>query len=404
MKVVVLEDASGPENLNIVERPDPVANPGEVLVRMKAASLNYRDLVMTRGGYGSRQRTSDLIPLSDGAGVVVALGEAATRFKIGDRVTVSFFQNWISGPASQEKINSDIGRDRDGVLCELRAFNEQGLAATPDALSDVEAASLPCAALTAWSAIAVYGHTKPGDRIIVQGTGGVALFALQFAKLFGAEVIMTSSSDEKLARAAALGADQLINYRSDKEWGKTALGLTAGRGVDNIIELGGSDTLRQSLWAIRPGGIICLIGVLSGARAELLIPLIGSRNVNLQGVSVGTREGLEDMMRGMAANGVKPVIDSVYPIEEARAAFGSGVAVATPMPAPIEPVKTRPTTAGTTTAWKFELVDPAIVPRAYLVPNDKAIRSAIRAMVDQGLTPQIDGLRIFSIVGIRARG
>ena len=321
MKVVVLEDASGPENLNIVERPDPVANPGEVLVRMKAASLNYRDLVMTRGGYGSRQRTSDLIPLSDGAGVVVALGEAATRFKIGDRVTVSFFQNWISGPASQEKINSDIGRDRDGVLCELRAFNEQGLAATPDALSDVEAASLPCAALTAWSAIAVYGHTKPGDRIIVQGTGGVALFALQFAKLFGAEVIMRSSSDEKLARAAALGADQLINYRSDKEWGKTALGLTAGRGVDNIIELGGSDTLRQSLWAIRPGGIICLIGVLSGARAELLIPLIGSRNVNLQGVSVGTREGLEDMMRGMAANGVKPVIDSVYPIEEARAAF-----------------------------------------------------------------------------------
>ena len=276
---------------------------------------------MTRGGYGSRQKKADLIPLSDGAGEVIALGEGATRFKNGDRVTVSFFQNWISGPASQEKINSDIGRDRDGVLCELRAFNEQGLAATPDTLSDIEAASLPCAALTAWSAIAVYGNAKPGDRILVQGTGGVALFALQFAKLFGAEVIMTSSSDDKLARAAALGADHLINYRADQEWGKTALGLTAGSGVDNIIELGGSDTLRQSLWAIRPGGIICLIGVLSGARADLLIPLIGSRNLNLQGVSVGTREGLEDMMRGMAANGVNPVVDSVYPLQDARAAF-----------------------------------------------------------------------------------
>ena len=321
MKAVVLQSADGPRGLQLVDRPDPTAGPGEVLVRIKAASLNYRDLVMTRGGYGSRQRKSDLIPLSDGAGEVVEIGDGVTRFKTGDRVTVSFFQNWISGPASQEKINSDIGRDRDGVLCELRTFKEDGLAATPDALSDVEAAALPCAALTAWSAISVYGKAKPGDLVVAQGTGGVALFALQFAKLFGAEVIMTSSSDAKLERAAELGADHLINYQSDPEWGKTALDLTGGRGVDNVIELGGSETLRQSLWAIRPGGIICLIGVLSGARAELLIPLIGSRNVNLQGVSVGTREGLEDMMRGMAANAVKPVIDSVYPLTEAVAAF-----------------------------------------------------------------------------------
>ena len=321
MKAVVLESPDGPQALKLVERPDPTAGPGEVLVRIKAASLNYRDLVMTRGGYGSRQRKSDLIPLSDGAGDIVEIGDGVTRFKAGDRVTVSFFQDWISGPASQEKINSDIGRDRDGVLCELRTFSEHGLAATPDALTDIEAASLPCAALTAWSAISVYGKAKPGDLIIAQGTGGVALFALQFAKLFGAEVIMTSSSDAKLARAAELGADHLINYQTDSDWGKTALGLTGGRGVDNVIELGGSETLRQSLWAIRPGGIICLIGVLSGARTELLIPLIGSRNVNLQGVSVGTREGLEDMMRGMAANAVKPVIDSVYPLSDAVAAF-----------------------------------------------------------------------------------
>ena len=317
MKAVVLEQANGPEHLHLVDRLDPVPGAGEVLVRIKAASLNYRDLVMTRGGYGSRQRKSDLIPLSDGAGEVVAVGDGATRFKPGDRVTVSFFQDWISGPASQEKINSDIGRDRDGLLCELRAFNERGLALTPDTLSDVEAASLPYAALTAWSAIAVYGKTKPGDCVIAQGTGGVSLFALQFAKQFGAEVIVTSSSDKKLARAAALGADHLINYRTDEEWGKTSLALTGGRGVDNIIEVGGSDTLRQSLWAVRPGGTICLIGVLSGARADLLIPLIGSRNVNLQGVSVGTREALEDMMRGMAANNIKPVINSVYPLEDA---------------------------------------------------------------------------------------
>ena len=200
MKAVVLEQANGPEHLHFVDRPDPVPGPGEALVRIKAASLNYRDLVMTRGGYGSRQRKSDLIPLSDGAGEVVAVGDGATRFKPGDRVTVSFFQDWISGPASQEKINSDIGRDRDGVLCEFRTFNERGLALTPDTLSDVEAASLPCAALTAWSAIAVYGKAKPGDCVIAQGTGGVSLFALQFAKQFGAEVIVTSSSDEKLSR------------------------------------------------------------------------------------------------------------------------------------------------------------------------------------------------------------
>ena len=321
MKAVVLETAEGPEHLRLVERPDPTPGPGEVLVRIKAASLNYRDLVMTRGGYGSRQRKVDLIPLSDAAGEVVALGEGASRFQVGARVTASFFQDWISGPADQSKINSDIGRDRDGILCELRAFREQGLARTPDALTVLEAATLPCAGLTAWSAIAVYGRARPGQYVLIQGTGGVALFALQFAKLFNAEVIMTSASDTKLERVAALGADHLINYESDAEWGKTALKITSGDGVDNIIELGGSNTLRQSLWAVKPGGLICLIGVLSGARADLLIPLIGSRNVTLQGVSVGTRESLEDMIRALSASRIKPVIDTVFPIEETQAAF-----------------------------------------------------------------------------------
>ncbi len=321
MKAVVLATAEGPEHLRLVERPDPTPGPGEVLVRIKAASLNYRDLVMTRGGYGSRQRKSGLIPLSDGAGEVVALGEGISRFQVGDRVTASFFQDWISGPVNQTKINSDIGRDRDGILCELRTFRDQGLARTPDEITDLEAATLPCAGLTAWSAIAVYGKARPGQHILIQGTGGVALFALQLAKLFNAEVIMTSSSDTKLERVAALGADHLINYATDSEWGKTALKITEGEGADNIVELGGSNTLRQSLWAAKPGGLICLIGVLSGARADLLIPLIGSRNVTLQGISVGPRESLEDLIKALSASCIKPVIDTVFPIEETQAAF-----------------------------------------------------------------------------------
>ena len=321
MKAVILEDLGGPKSLKLVERPDPVAGPGEVLVRLRAAALNYRDTLVTTGGYGTRQKKADLVPLSDGAGEVVAVGEGVTRFKPGVRVTVSFFQSWIGGRPTQELLDDDLGRAHDGTLCELRVFKESGLVPTPDALSDIEAASTPCAGLTAWTGIVTLGATQPGDVVLVQGTGGVSLFALQFAKLAGAEVIATSSSDAKLARVRDLGADRTINYVADPDWGKTAFALTGGRGVDHIMEVGGAGTMKQTLLAIRPGGTVSLVGVLAGAKSDLLIPLIGSRNIRLQGVTVGTTEGLATMLRAMALHGTKPVIDRVFPMEQATQAY-----------------------------------------------------------------------------------
>lgn len=321
MKAVVLKDLGGPSSLELVDQPDPTPGPGTVLVRLRAAALNYRDTLVTTGGYGSRQKKAGLIPLSDGAGEVVEVGQGVTRFKPGDRVTVSFFQSWVGGEPTQELLDDDLGRAQDGTLCELRVFKETGLVHTPDALSDVEAASAPCAGLTAWTGIVTLGATQPGDIVLVQGTGGVSLFALQFAKLAGAEVIATSSSNEKLDRVRDLGADHLINYVDDPDWGKTALNLTGGRGVDHVMEVGGAGTMKQTLRAIRPGGMVSLVGVLAGARTDLLVPLVGSRNIRLQGVTVGTTEGLATMLRAMALHGTKPVIDQVFPMAEAQAAY-----------------------------------------------------------------------------------
>ena len=321
MRVVLLKDTGGVESLTLAERPEPAPGPHEVLVRIRAASLNYRDLVVLRGGYGSRQRTADLIPVSDAAGDVVAMGPGVTRFAVGDRVLTCFFQRWIAGEASEDKLDSDMGRKWDGVLAELKVFGEQGLVLMPPDLTPIEAAALPCAGLTAWSAIVTLGHVAPGEVVLTQGTGGVSLFAVQFAKLAGAEVIATSSRDGKLARLAELGADHLINYRTDDEWGQTARELTGGRGVDHVVDIGGAASLKQSLRAVRPGGTISVIGVVSGPSYDLLIPLIGSRNVRLQGVTVGAREGLEAMLKAMAQARLKPVVDKVFPLAEVRAAY-----------------------------------------------------------------------------------
>jgi len=321
MKAIVQTTLGGPENLCLVERPDPVPCHGQVLVRLRAASLNYRDTLILKGGYGSRQLRENFIPLSDGAGEVVALGPGVTRFRVGDRVTVSFFQHWIAGAPDERALDSDTGRNVDGVLCELRTFDEEGLVLTPDHLSDVEAASLPCAALTAWSALVSEGHVSPADTVLVQGTGGVSLFALQFAKISGAGVVATSSSDVKLERVRALGADYTINYVADPEWGRAALAWTGGRGIDHVVEVGGAGTMKQSIRAVRPGGMITLIGVLAGARSDFLLPLVGSRAVRVQGIAVGTRESLEAMLRAMARHRLKPVIDRVFPMAETRAAY-----------------------------------------------------------------------------------
>jgi len=321
MKAMVLKTATGADALELRDMPDPEPGPGEVLVRMRASSLNFRDTLILNGGYRKQQKTEDLIPLSDGAGEVVALGPGVTAFRVGDRVTVNFCPDWVGGDPDRNNLDTRPGKSEDGMLAELKTFPTHVLVKTPDHLSDVEAASLPCAGLTAWSAIVTLGCVEPGELVVTQGTGGVSLFALQFAKLAGAEVIVTSSSDDKLARAKDLGANHLINYTDNPDWGCTALEISGGRGVDHVVELGGTQTLKQSLMCVRPGGTVSMIGVLSGATfGDILLPFVVSRQVRMQGVTVGSRQGLEAMCRAMAVHGVKPVIDSVYPMAETAAA------------------------------------------------------------------------------------
>ncbi len=321
MRAAVVKEP-GLENLAVVELPDPAPGPGEVLVRLRAATLNYRDLLTVEGGYGSKQRTTDLIPLSDGAGEVVSVGEGVTRCKPGDRVVGNFFQEWLAGEPDQRNLSSGLGGVLDGVASELRVYPEYGLCLTPDHLTDAEAAALPCAGLTAWSAVIDQGRTTPGDLVLTQGTGGVSVFAVQFAKLAGAEVIATSSSDDKLERARALGADHAINYAETPEWARPARDISNGRGVDLVVEVGGAGTLEQSIKAVRPGGAICLIGVLSGANHEFRLPLVVTRKIRMEGVTCGSLEQFEAMLRAIDQHKLRPALDEqVFALEDLPAAF-----------------------------------------------------------------------------------
>ena len=250
------------------------------------------------------------------------VGDDVDAWTIGDRVTATFCPNWLGGEADMEAVKSPFGKTEDGMLCEFRTFRPHELVRTPDHLSDTEAGTLSCAGLTAWSALITLDAIKPGDVVLTQGTGGVSLFALQFAKMAGAEVIITSSSDKKLSRARALGADHLINYNTNPNWGRAAVEISNGRGIDHVIELGGTQTLKQSLMAVRPGGTVSMIGVLSGATfGDTLLPYVVSRQVRLQGVTVGSREGLEAMCRAMATHDIKPIVDSVFAMEDTRSAM-----------------------------------------------------------------------------------
>src|SRR5262245_14034099 len=269
MKTYELHPGFGFDNLKLVDRPEPQPGYGQVLVRMKAWSLNYRDLLVVTGAYNPRMKLP-MVPLSDGAGEVAAVGPGVTRFKPGDRVAGTFMQRWAAGDLTDEALKSALGGAIDGVLSEQVVFAEEGLVRFPEHLSFEEASSLPCAALTAWNALVPSGGVKAGDTVLVQGTGGVSLFALQFAKMHGARVIATSSSDAKLKRARELGAADTINYKTTTEWGKAAAALTGG--VDHIIEVGGAGTLGESLRAVRPNGHMSLIGVLTG-RAVALHPV-----------------------------------------------------------------------------------------------------------------------------------
>jgi len=298
----------------------PAAPPGrrQVLVKVAACSLNYRDLAIALGSYRMPVKPN-LVPLSDGAGEVVEVGAGVTRVKVGDRVAGCFFQRWIGGPPQADTHASALGGGIDGMLREYAVLEEDGVVGLPPHLSFEEGAALPCAAVTAWHALAEHARILAGQTVLVQGTGGVSIFALQLARLMGAQVVVTSSSDQKLARAKQLGATHGVNYKSVPEWDKAVVELTGG-GVDHVVEVGGPGTLGQSLRAIRVGGKITLIGVLAGA-AEINPMLIFARRANLQGISVGSTQMFEAMNRAIAAGGLKPVIDKVFSFEEAPAAY-----------------------------------------------------------------------------------
>jgi len=314
-----LHEYGGPDALRREELPDPAPGPGQVLVRIKAASLNYRDLLVSKGLY-SRNLALPLIPLSDAAGEVAEVGPGVTRFHAGDRVAATFMTSWHGGDAAEEHGKSALGGAIDGVLAEARVFPEASLVRFPDHLSYEEASTLPCAAVTAWHALMVGRGLLPGETVLVQGTGGVSLFALQFARLAGARVIATSSKDDKLERVREMGASDGVNYQTTPEWDKTVRSLTGGIGVDHVVEVGGPGTLGKSLRAVRVGGRISLIGVLSGTGDVNILPIL-MKNVQVQGIFVGSRAMFEAMNRAIALHGLRPVIDRVFPFAEAPAAW-----------------------------------------------------------------------------------
>lgn len=322
MKAILLNEPVGISGLSLQQVPEPEMKPDEILVRIRAVSLNYRDLVILDGAYRKQQKQKNLIPASDAAGEVVDVGADVSGFKVGERVVPLFFSEWMSGSPDQMTIKSDWGRDRDGMLCEFKTFKPHQVTKIPSSLSDPEAAALPCAGLTAWNAVIASGQVRQGDIVLTQGTGGVSLFALQFAKAAGAQVIITSSSDQKLEKARQLGADYTINYKTTKDWGQAALDISHGAGVDHIVELGGTQTLKQALIAIRPGGTISMIGVLSGATfGDVLLPFIVSRNVRLQGITVGNADQMASMCTMISDQKIEPVIDRKFELAETQRAF-----------------------------------------------------------------------------------
>lgn len=302
----------GIENLELITLPDPKPRRGEVLVRVHAVSWNYRDLMVTLGRYNPKMHLSR-IPCSDGAGEVIAVGEGVSRVQIGDRVAGIFMQNWIDGEPDAAKIRGALGGDIDGMLAENVVLPEQGIVQIPDFLSWEEAATLPCAAVTAWNALHRARGVTAGDTVVIQGTGGVSIFALQFALLLGARVIGTSSSDAKLERARQMGLEAGINYREHPEWDKWVVEQTGGRGADLVVEVGGAGTLARSLRALRIGGTVSQIGVLTPPTGESLeISLLLHRQVRLCGIYVGSRADFEMMNRAIQQHKLKPVVDEVF--------------------------------------------------------------------------------------------
>ncbi|MEA3186997.1 MAG: hypothetical protein QOD99_827 [Chthoniobacter sp.] len=304
--------------LNELDQPTPIAN--QVLVRVRATSLNYRDLMLASGSYGAPV-SLPLIPLSDGAGEIVAAGEGVTQWKVGDRVAGTFFQKWLTGRVQREAFDSTLGGTVEGMLAEYVALSADGVIAIPPHMSFEEGATLPCAALTAWHALVTSGKVSADQTVLLLGTGGVSVFALQFAKMHGARVIITSSSDEKLARAKALGADETINYRATPDWENEVFRLTAKAGADHVIEVGGADTFPKSLRALALGGTISVIGGVSGFTSNVALAEILGKSALIRGIYVGSREMFEAMNSAISGHQLKPAIDRVFPFSEAPAAY-----------------------------------------------------------------------------------
>jgi len=313
----ILDGGFGFDNLKKVERPDPTPGPGQVVVRVRAVSLNFRDLMVTKGIYNPKMPLPR-VPCSDGAGDVIAVGAGVSRVRAGDRVAGIFHQKWLAGQVTEALARSTLGGDLDGMISEQVLLSEDGVVPIPEHLSFAEAATLPCAAVTAWNAL-VEGGIKAGDTVLVQGTGGVSIFALQFARLAGARVFVTSGSDTKLNRALEMGATAGTNYKKDPDWEKWARQQT-GVGVDYVVEVGGAGTLERSIKAVRVGGHIALIGVLTGPGTVNPLPIL-MKSVRLRGIFVGSRSMFEDMNRAISAAKLRPVIDRAFPFAEFPAAL-----------------------------------------------------------------------------------
>lgn len=310
---------SGQPRLRPVELQELKAGPGQIVIRVRAVSLNYRDIMVLTGNYGEMRLP--IIPLSDGAGDVVAIGEGVTRWKPGDRVAGLFFQSWHTGSFSREMGHTALGGELDGMLAESVMLAEDGVIAIPPHMSFAEAATLPCAGLTAWHALVTIGNISADDTVLLLGTGGVSMFALQFAKMHGARVIITSSSDEKLARAKALGADETINYRSTPDWEKEVFRLTGKEGADHVVEIGGQNTLGKSLASLAIGGQVHIVGGVSGWMTEIPLFAVLGRAAVIRGIRVGSGDMFEAMNRAMILHKMKPVIDKAFDFHEAPAAY-----------------------------------------------------------------------------------
>lgn len=317
-----IRTGASPSTLEALEYVDvadaPAPGPGEITVAIKASSLNYHDYAVVKGMIPTAQGR---IPMSDGAGEVTAVGNGVTEFKVGDAVVSTFFPDWLDGTPPQSAFTRVPGDGIDGYARQAITAPTTWFTRSPTGYSHAEAATLTCAGLTAWRAMFVDNAIRPGDAVLVQGTGGVSVFALQFAKAAGATVIATSSSDEKLARMGELGADHLINYKDVPAWGMKVLELTAGKGVDCVIEVGGPGTLDQSMLATRVGGHVALIGVLTGFAGPVQTALLMAKNLRVQGLTVGSRAQQLDMIKGIEANGIRPIISDHFPLEHLADAF-----------------------------------------------------------------------------------